>query len=303
MNKKILSTIGIFSFFISFTSQAETFQHYEYQNVLDKEIISIEKVVVLKEDENKNMENYISLADFYIFSDTYRDTFQSFDFYQKAAYRGSEYAKLMVGYMTYKGYGTDVNVFKGAHLLNNVKKPYDDKAKQVLAKEYIKKEQFDKAISLLENIESQKSFEYLSSIFFDKKEYDKAMIYLNKAINKYNSKISRRLKGEILLTPKFDNEKEAVENFIIAAESGDVRSQYLLGMYYKKGTDKKRADMQEAVRWFAIGAQNNDISSTRELLNIWNDNSLNNDLYGIKNDPYYIKLVNDKYTKMNTRHY
>lgn len=297
MNKFLLNILAISTMVVSSYTFAETYNAENYINVLNNEVLSLNDAMIIKSKESKNMEDYIQLGDFYIFNDMHRDTFKSFDYFQKASVRGSEYAKLMVGYMTFKGYGTDVNIFKGDYLLKDVKKPYDKNALYILGKLYMEREDFEKAIKLFEQVKDEQSYAYLTDMLINLQRYEEALPYLDWMIKSENSSIAKRELAIIYLSKAYSKEKEAVELLTSAAKNGDSESQYLLGLYYKKGTMKTKASMKDAVKWFSIATQNNHSFATKELLEIWNENMLNNDIYELKNDPYLTKLVNDKLTE------
>lgn len=298
MNKFLLNIFAISSLvFASTSSFAETYKSESYINVLNNDVVSLDGAMMINNKESKNMEDYIHLGDFYIFNEMHRDTFKAFDYFTKASIRGSEYAKLMVGYMTFKGYGTDVNIFKGDYLLRDVKKPYDKNALYLLGKLHMEREDFDKSIELFKQVKDEQSYAYLIDMLIKLKRYDEALPYLDWMIKAENSVLAKRELAIIYLSKKYSNEKEAVELLTSAAKDGDSESQYLLGLYYKKGTMKTKASMKDAVRWFSIATQNNHSFATKELLEIWNDNLLNDDIYELKNDPYLTKLVNDKLTE------
>ena len=297
MNKKILSVLLCFSSLVSISSQAETYDSTSYLNILDKKVVPFEQAMKIQVEDHKGMYDYVDLGDFYVFNEKYRDTFKSFKNYNEAAIQGSEYAKLMVGYMTYKGYGTTTNVFKGIYLLENVKKPYNKNAEFLLGLIYLDRNEINKALPIFENIKDPKSYEIITSHLIELERFKEAIPYLNWLITEDNNDYARRELGTIYLGQSYLDEPKAIALLTTAAENGDVKSQYLLGMYHYKGTKNTKADIKESVRWLLMAAQKNDAFSIQELLKIWNDNQTNNNLYGLDNDPYLTKRLNDIFTK------
>lgn len=298
MNKKILGLLICISGFSS-VSFAETYESTSYINILDKKIINVDKAMEMNAVDHKGIYDLIDLGDFYVFNEKYRNTFKSFKNYNEAARQGSEYAKLMVGYMTYKGYGTTPNVFKGEYLLKNVKKPYDKNAKFLLGLLYLDNNKQKEAISLFKEIKDPVSYKILTTRLIANEDFKDAIPYLNWLIDEENSAYAKRELGSIYLGQEFHNEEKAIQLLKSAAKQGDAESQYLLGMYFYKGTSETKADIKESVRWFLMATQNNHAFATQELLKIWNDNQTNNNMYYLDNDPYLTKTLNDIFTKMH----
>lgn len=299
MNKTILGILLGATMALSSFTQAETYEKKEYINILDKEIISIEKAKSLEVYDNDHISELILLGDFYLYNDKYRNTFKAYKYFERATIKGSEYSKMMVGYLTYKGYGVDPNVYKGEYLLSNIKKPYDKNADFLLALNFYHDSLYDKSIKLFTKIKDPLSYTYLSKMLIQERRSDEAIPYLNWLVDEENDRVAKRQLGEIYLSKNHLNEDRAIELLKSSAEDGDDIAQYTLGMYYSKGTKKEIANIQEAVNWFAMSAQHDNAFAIQELLKIWNENQEKNNMYGINNDPYLTKQVNDIFTKMH----
>ncbi len=283
--------------FTSLQTQAETYSTHEKINVVNKPLLSIEEIVDIKINGVDGVEEHIQLGDFYSYNEKYRDTFESFEHYKKASIYGSEYATMMVGYMTYKGYGTDKNVFKGQHLLENVKKPYDKNSLYLLGKVYMEEDKNEEAIEIFKKIKDPQSYRYLTEKLVQKKRFEEAIPYFEWLIENDNDSYAKREMALIYLIPEYVNEKKAVELFSEAAKQGDSEAQYQLGLYYQQGTKHTVADIKKAVRWYTIASQNDNSFAKQELLKIWNDNQAYDNKYGLDNDPYLTKIVQEEYAK------
>jgi TPR repeat protein len=299
MKIKFLSLIAGFGLIACQTANAETYTGHSKINILTKDILDIQDIVKIKKSGNIGIEELIQLGDFYSYNKTYRNTFESFNYYKQAARQGSEYAKMMVGYMTYKGYGTDKNVYQGIHFLENIKKPYDKNAQFLLGKIYLDEQKENKAIEVFKKIKDPQSYTYLTQELIKKRRFEEAIPYLDWLIEEENDTVAKLEKGLIYLDPKFKNEQEAVKLLTSAAKDGNDRAQYKLGYYYHKGTQNTIANIQEAVRWYTISSQNNNSFARQELLKIWNDNLSNDNMYNLNNDPYLLKIVHEEYAKEN----
>jgi TPR repeat protein len=297
MKKTSLSFVISSLLLLSFNTQAETFETHSSISVINKPLLSIEEVAEIKVHGIDGVEDYIQLGDFYSYNKEYRDTFEAFNHYKKASVLGSEYATLMLGYMTYKGYGTDKNIFKGEHLLRNVKKPYDKNALYLLGKLYMESGEREKAIEIFKVIKDPQSYTYLTKSLIQLNRFDEAIPYLNWLIEEENDSYAKRELALIYFRPDFKNESKAVSLMTSSAEQGDSTAQYQLGLYYQQGTKTTIANMKKAVRWYTIASQNDNSFATQELLKIWNENIAYDNKYGIDNDPYLIKIVSDQYVK------
>lgn len=294
-----LKLLGLFvgAGLFSTMAAAETIhEQHRTINVLEKGLLTIEDIVTIKHDGIDGIEELIQLGDFYSYDETYRDSYQSFNYYTVAARQGSEYAKMMVGYMTYKGYGTTKNIFKGEHLLENIKKPYDKNASYLLALNYLDDGKTDKAIELFKTIKDTQSYRYLTKELIHKREFNDAIPYLEWLIDEKNDIGAKRELAIIMLKPEFSQEHRAVSLFTEAANQGDSKSQYRLGYFYHKGTANTVADIDEAVKWYSISSQNGNLFARQELLKIWNYNGSHNNAYGLDHDPYLNKIVQEQYT-------
>lgn len=296
MKLKLL-TLFVGAGMLSATAFAETIPGHVSINVLDKDTLTIEDVTIIKNREPNGIEELIQLGDFYSYNETFKDSFQSFSYYNTAARQGSEYAKMMVGYMTYKGYGTTKNTFKGVYLLENVKKPYDKNASYLLALNYLDDGHSEKAITIFKTIKDPQSYRYLTKELISERRYEEAIPYLEWLIQEESDTVSKRELGSIFLKPSYNKEEQAVLLLKDAANDGDAKAQYKLGYYFHKGTADTKANIKEAVRWYTISSQNGDLFAKQELLKIWNYNNANNNVYKIDNDPYLIKLVQEDYSK------
>lgn len=281
----------------SSASYAETIPEHISIKVADVTTLNIEDIVQIKNRGANGIEDLIKLGDFYSYNEKYRDTFEAYVHYQAAARQGSEYAKMMLGYMTYKGYGTTKNPFKGEHLLKEVKKPYDKNALYLLSLNYLDDGKDEKAISLLKTIKDPQSYTYLTKELITQRRFDEAIPYLEWLIDEENSNYGKRELALILLKPDFNKEERAIELLTSAALAGDSESQYKLGYYFHKGTLNTKADFHKAVQWYTTASQNGSVFAKQELLKIWNDNQANNNKYKLDNDPYLLKLVQDSYAK------
>lgn len=280
-------------------SYAETFIKEEYLQKLKRDVITIDKVKNLEIKNNDEIEELILLGDFYLYNEKYRNTFKSFDYYKRATIKGSEYAKMMLGYFTYKGYGTDPNVYKGEFLLRDVKRPYDKNAKFLLALSFYNDKQYDKSIDLFLNIKDTLSYKYLTTMLIEKDRTSEAIPYLEWLSYTENDRVGKRILGELYLTREHLNEDEAIKLLTSSAEDGDDIAQYNLGMYYSRGTENTIADMKEATRWFLMSSQHDNAFAIKELINIWSINQTKNNIYGLNNDPYLIKELDDIFVKMH----
>lgn len=299
MNKKILGIVLGATLAFSQFSNAETYERTEYINILNKELITIDQAKEYEIENNDDISELILLGDFYMYNNTYRNTFKSFEYFKRASIKGSEYSKMMLGYMTYKGYGVDPNVYKGEFLLENIKKPYDKNAKFLLALAFYQDSLYEKSIELFKEIKDPLSYQYLAEMLIEQRRTEEAIPYLHWLVDEENDRIAKRKLGELYLSKRHLNEKEAISLLTSSAKDGDDIAQYTLGMYYYKGTKQSVADVKEAVRWFVMAAQHKHAFAIQELLKIWNDNQQNDDMYGLNNDPYLTKQLNDIFTEMH----
>lgn len=299
MNKKIIGLLVAATLSMSQYVSAETYEKTEYINILDKNVISIEKAKNMEIYDNDDISELIQLGDFYLYDNKFRNTFKAFDYYTRATIKGSEYSKMMVGYLTYKGYGVDPNVYKGEHLLRQVKKPYDKNSQFLLALSFFQDSKYKESIKIFSEIKDPVSYKYLSEMLIAERRQGEAVPYLSWLVDEENDRIAKRQLGEIYLSKNFLRETEAIQLLKSSAKQGDDKAQYTLGMYYSKGTKVQKADMKEAARWFAMSAQHDNAFSIQELLKIWNYNQSNENAYGLDNDPYLTKKVNDIFTKMH----
>jgi len=299
MNKKIISLLICATLSLSQYASAETYERHQYINILDKDIISIEKAKEFEVFDDDDMSELIQLGDFYVYDNKYRNTFKSFEYFKRATIKGSEYSKMMMGYLTYKGYGVDANVYKGEYLLKSVKKPYDKNAAFLLALAFYHDNKYKESIELFQKIKDPTSYTYLSNMLISERRNGEAISYLTWLVDEENDTIAKRKLGEIYLTRNFLREDDAIKLLKSSAEDGDDIAQYTLGLYYYKGTNKQIADIKESARWFSLSTQHGNAMATQELLKIWNDNQTNNNMYDLDNDPYLTKQVNDIFTKMH----
>ncbi len=284
---------------LSTPAHAETYTQKNITTSLNKKTITIEEVKQIEYLNENDIANNVKLGDFYLFNTVYKNTFKSYKYIETAAIQGSEYARMMQGYMVLKGIGTDPNVYRGRFLLSNVKKPYDKNARFFLAKDYYDNKEYDKAIETFKTINDHLSYQYLAEMYHVKKQYDEAIYYFEWLIKEKNDNKSKIEVSRIYFNNDTPNEERAVKLLTEAAEDGEAEAQYLLGMYFKLGTKDTIANMKEATRWFAISAQNDHAAAITELLQIWSENEAYDDKYGLGDNKYLTKIVNDIYTEMH----
>lgn len=298
MKIKIIS-IAISSLLLSaFSVNAETFEKdYSVTNEIDKPIISFEKAMALKNNGVDTASDFNKLGDFYAYNEDFRDSHKAFSAYETSALRGNEYGRMMIGYMTLKGYGTDKNIFKGKDILNNIQEPYYSNAQYLIGKHELESGSTERAIDIFKKIKDPKSYQHLTNVLIEQERFEEAFPYLQWLAGNENNTLAKRELGKIYLIPEYANEELAVKFLESASKDGDSKAQYELGHYYHKGTEATVADIRKAVTWYKMAAQNDDSFATQELLKIWQDNLAHNNLYGLDNDPYLTKILQSKYAE------
>ena len=299
MNKKIIGAMLTAGLVFSQFSTAETYHKVDYVNNLNASILTIEDAVKLEKSGFLGMNDATELGKFFIYDQQFKDSERSFQHFKDATLKGSEYAKMMLGYMTYKGLGTSVSVYRGENILREVKKPYDKNATMLLAIVLYQDSKYDEAIELFKEVKDPISYSYLTEMLISKGKFDEAIPYLMWLSDNENSVYAKRKLGEIYLSKKNLNLDKSIKFLKDAAKLGDPEAQYTLGMFYSKGTKETIADMKEATVWFRMAAQQEHLFAMQELLKIWHDNQSNNDLYGLSNDSDLTKYLNDYLTNIH----
>lgn len=296
MKIKIISLAVSSLIFSAFTVNAETYEKAELTvNELNNTIISFEKAMDLKINGANNAEEFNNLGDFYAYNEEFRDTENAYKAYETAALRGSEYGRMMVGYMTLKGYGVTKNMFKGLDILESINEPLHTNAQYLIGKHELESGSTDKAIEIFKKVKDPISYGYLTSVLIEKERYEEAIPYLQWLAGNIGDPVAKRELGKIYLIPKYKDESLAITFLSSAGKDGDSKAQYELGHYYHKGTENTVANIKEAVLWYKMASQNGDSFAMQELLKIWQDNLAYDNLYNLNNDPYLTKILQGKY--------
>ena len=298
MKIKIIS-LAVSSLLLSpLTVHAETFEkEYTITNELNKPVISLDEATTLNEYGADTSTEFNQLGDFYAYNERFRDTHKAFDAYETSAVLGNEYGRMMVGYMTLKGYGTGKNLFKGKSILNEIQEPYHLNAQYLIGKHELESGSTEEAISIFKNVKDQKSYQHLTNILIEQERFEEAFPYLQWLAGNKNDIVAKRELGKIYLIPEYANEELAIKFLTSASKDSDAKAQYELGHYYHKGTENTVANIKKAVHWYKMAAQNENSFATQELLKIWQDNLAHDNLYNLNNDPYLTKILQSKYAE------
>lgn len=298
MNIKFISLAIGSLLFSAANVHAETYEEaYKITNVLSKPIISFEEAMSIQNYGADTSKEHIMIGDFYAYNEKFRDTNKAYKSYETAAMLGDEYGRMMVGYMTLKGYGVDKNIFKGEKILNDIQEPYHANAQYLIGKHELENGSTEKAISIFKKVKDPQSYKYLTNVLIEKERFEEAIPYLQWLAGNENDTVAKRELGKIYLMPQYTDEALAIEFLKSASKDGDGRAQYELGHYYHKGTESTIANIKEAVKWYSMAAQNEDGFAMQELLKIWQDNLAHDNLYDLNNDPYLTKILQSKYAE------
>lgn len=104
-------------------------------------------------------------------------------------------------------------------------------------------------------------------------DYDKAIFYLTKAIKLGKKEGEYYLARLYFAHPTRNDLSEALELLIPLAESGDLESQYFLGIAYKDHT-YKIVDCEKSIYWLTKAAENNHVESQMELHGIYRSGNI-----------------------------